>query len=74
MAKTIENRVSTIEQLRNDTLLVREQLLKRQIDIPLAKEVNNSTGKIIKTCLLQLEYAKMCKAQPSINFLDGDKK
>ena len=69
-----ENRVSTIEELRNDTLLVREQLLKRQIDIPLAKEVNNSTGKIIKTCLLQLEYAKMCKVEPDIKFLEDSGK
>lgn len=69
MAKS--KKITNIDQLRDDTLRMREQLQAREIDIPLAKEVNNSTGKIIKTCLIQLEYAKLRKKTPNIKFLGG---
>lgn len=69
MAKA--KKITNIEQLRDDTLAMREQLQNRKIDIPLAKEINNSTGKVIKTCILQLEYAKMRKTKPNIKFLGG---
>jgi hypothetical protein len=40
-----------------------------QLDLSVAKETSNAAGKIIKSALAQLEYAKLRKEKPNIPFL-----
>lgn len=59
-----------IEELRYEMVKVFNQLIEGTIDLKVAKETSNAAGKIIGTCKVELEYAKMNKTTAKINFLD----
>jgi len=61
--------MKTMKDLRNDIIQTREDLKDGSVDIKIAAELNNSAGKIINTVRTQLEYAKLRKEKPQIDFL-----
>lgn len=58
------------KELRNNLLDAYSELRSDQISIKAAAEVSNLAGKITGTIKLQLEYAKLRKEKPDIEFLN----
>lgn len=61
--------MKTMRELRNQIIATTEGLKNGTVDIKIAIELNNAAGKIINTVRTQLEYAKLRKEKPEINFL-----
>jgi hypothetical protein len=65
--------MKTITDLRNDLLDVREQLKTGSIELPIAIELSNNAGKVIKTAAVQLAYNQFTKqSDRKIKFLEGE--
>ncbi len=64
--KGIEN----ITQLRQRLCNVFVQVEAGHMMPSKASELNNTAGKIISTCTLELEKARLCKSTPKVAFLD----
>lgn len=62
---------NNITALRNELLEVFDGLRSGKIKPPMAKEVNNTAGKIIGSCKVQLEYCKLAQVKPEIPFLSA---
>lgn len=62
---------NNITALRDELLEVFDGLRSGKIKPPMAKEVNNTAGKIIGSCKVQLEFHKLAGTKPEIRFLDG---
>ncbi len=56
--------------LREDLSKVYEELRNKSIDQKLAKELNNTAGKIISSAKIQVEYATLRGENPNIDFLN----
>lgn len=56
--------------LREDLSKVYEELRNKSIDQKLAKELNNTAGKIISSAKIQVEYATLRGEKPNIDFLN----
>ena len=61
--------MKTMTELRNELTKVFEQLRDGKIELKQAGEMNNTAGKVINTVRAQLEYAKLSKTTPKIDFL-----
>ena len=64
-------KIKNIVELRNKTLEIIDKLEDGSIELIDAKEINNAVGKSLKSLTTELEYAKMKKVEPKIDFLDG---
>jgi len=64
-AKTIDN----VTELRNDLLEVYQGLRDKNVSTAEAKEASNTAGKILSSCKVQMEYAKMKGEVPNIPFI-----
>lgn len=65
---------NNITALRDELLEVFDGLRTGKIKPPMAKEINNTAGKIIGSVKVQLEYCKLSSIKPEIAFLlDGKK-
>lgn len=62
--------MKNIVDLRNELVVLFEQLKAKEISHADAKELNNSAGKIINSVKVELEYAALRKAKPEIVFLN----
>ena len=56
--------------LRDDLLNVYEELRNKSIDPKLAKELNNTAGKVMTSAKIQIEYANLRGEKPDIDFLN----
>jgi len=61
--------MKTMKDLRDNIIQTMENLKDGSVDIKIAAELNNSAGKIINTVRTQLEYSKLRKEKPQIDFL-----
>lgn len=61
--------VTNVTGLRDELLDVFTKLRSGHIKPPLAKEINNTAGKVIGTAKVQLEYCKLTGVKPNIPFL-----
>lgn len=61
--------MKNIKELREELIKVFEGLKKDTIDLKKAAEMNNTAGKVINTIRAQLEYHKLRKDKPQIDFL-----
>ena len=65
--------MKTITELRKDLLDVYVQTKAKKIDLPIAAELANNAGKIIKTAALELAYNQFTGQQDKhIDFLQGE--
>ena len=62
--------MQTITELRSELLKLFNDLKTGEVDVKVAGEMNNTAGKLINTIKVELEYAALRKAEPSIPFLD----
>ena len=58
-----------IVSLRDDLSDVYSELRSGSLDPKLAKELNNTAGKIISSAKIQIEYANLRGEKPVIDFL-----
>ena len=65
--------MKNVVDLRNELVIIFEQLKAKEISHADAKELNNSAGKIINSVKIELEYAGLCKVAPNIAFLNTPK-
>lgn len=63
---------NNITDLRNELLEVFDGLRNGKVKPPMAKEINNTAGKIIGSCKVQLEFSKLAGTKPEIKFLEGN--
>jgi len=61
--------MKTIKELRTELIMVFNGLKNGSIEFKNAAEMNNTAGKIINTTRAQLEYSKLRKEKPEIDFL-----
>jgi len=59
----------TIKELRDEILEDRQALKSGQMELKIFAEMTNAAGKIINTVRSQLEYAKLRKEKPQIDFM-----
>lgn len=59
----------TATELREKLCQSFEDLTKGDINVKVACEMSNMAGKIVSTAKMQLEYAKLRKEKPVIDFL-----
>lgn len=64
---------NNITQLRDELLEVFDKLRSGHVKPPMAKEINNTAGKIIGSVKVQLEYCKLAQIKPDIDFLEKGK-
>ncbi len=61
--------MKTIRELREELAEVFKGLKSGAMEMKLAAEMNNAAGKMINTVRTQLEYHKLRKDKPQIDFL-----
>ena len=61
--------MKTMKDLRQEIIQTHADLKAGLVDLKVASEQNNSAGKIINTVRTQLEYSKLRKEKPQIDFL-----
>lgn len=62
---------NNITELRDELLQVFDGLRSGKLKPQMAKEVNNTAGKIIGSVKVQLEFCKLSGSKPEIKFLQG---
>ncbi len=63
-------KITNISELRDDILELHNDLRNGKIGLREAKELNNTSGKIIASAKLELEYNSFTKTQKRIPFLE----
>ena len=63
--------MKNVNDLRKNLASVFEDLKNGDVEVNVAKEMNNAAGKIINTCKVQLEYQHLRGSKPSIAFLNA---
>ena len=58
-----------MKELRDDIVQTRKDLKAGIIDLKVAEEMDNNAGKVIHTVRAQLEYSKLRKEKPQIDFM-----
>lgn len=58
-----------MKELRDEVLEDRAKLKSETMDLKMFAELNNSAGKAIHTVRSQMEYAKLRKEKPLIDFM-----
>ena len=61
--------MNNVLDLRSELVKVFNGVKNKKLPIERAKELNNTAGKILNTARIQLEYAKMRKEVPVVDFL-----
>ena len=61
--------MKTMRELRDQVIETAQGLKDGSLDLKVAAELNNCAGKIINTVRTQLEYSKLRKEEPQIEFL-----
>ena len=61
-------RPNTVTELRDQLLDLFTDIGNGHVDLKVAKELNNSAGKIIKSVSVQIEYAAARDEKPTIEF------
>ena len=61
--------MNNIEELRNELAEVFLALKKKKIEPKVAKELNNSAGKIMASLKIEMEYAEARKEKPEIPYM-----
>lgn len=61
--------MKTIKEVREKLVALSSQLESGTLDIKLVAEMHNGIGKIINTIRTQLEYSKLRKEKPQIDFM-----
>jgi len=67
--KNKDIRTDNITDLRNDLLAVYKGLRTGEVATAEAKEASNAAGKVLSSCKVQMEYAKMRGEVPDIDFI-----
>jgi tRNA A37 N6-isopentenylltransferase MiaA len=67
-------KITNISELRNDLLDAYESLKNDPRRVIQVAELANTSGKIISSVKLELEYAMLRQERPDIPFMDGEKK
>jgi len=62
-----------ITSLRNELLELFDNLRSGKIKPAMAKEINNTAGKVIGSVKVQLEYCKLAQIKPEIEFIKKGK-
>ena len=63
--------MKNVSELRAELVAVFDELRGGALEPALAKEINNTAGKIIKSVQLELTYADLRKQEPNISFLEN---
>lgn len=66
--------MNTVKDLREELLVLFGELKSGVADVKVAAEMNNTTGKVINSVKLELEYATLRKEKPNISFLETSKR
>jgi len=66
----MNKKIKNIEDLREDLLIIYENLRDGEIGLREAKERNNTAGKVLNSAKLQLEYNVFTKSKAKVDFLD----
>ena len=61
--------MKSMKDVRNKLVEINENLESGEMDIKTAGELHNGIGKIINTVRTQLEYSKLRKEKPQIDFM-----
>lgn len=61
---------NNITALREELTQLFDDLLSKRIGTAEAKEINNTAGKIIGSCKVELEYKTLTKSEKKIQFLE----
>ena len=61
--------MKNMKDARNKLISIDERLEKGDLDLKTAAELHNGIGKIINTVRTQLEYSKLRKEKPQIDFM-----
>ena len=61
--------MKSMKDVRNKLVDLNEQLESGKLDIKTVGEMHNGIGKIINTVRTQLEYSKLRKETPQIDFM-----
>lgn len=61
--------MKTMKELREDIIQTRIDLKSGKIELKVAEALDNNAGKAIHTVRSQLEYAKLRKEKPQIDFM-----
>lgn len=62
-----------ITGLRNELLDLFDKLRSGRVKPAMAKEINNTAGKVIGSVKVQLEYCKLAQIKPDIAFIQSGK-
>lgn len=66
--------MNTVKALRDELFTVFRELKAETITPKIAKEMNNSAGKIISSAKAELEYRAMRKTTPDIAFFEDSRR
>jgi len=61
--------MKSMREVRNKLIELSEQLESGKLDIKTVAEMHNGIGKILNTVRTQLEYSKLRKEKPEIDFM-----
>lgn len=67
------SKIKNISQLTENLADVFEKLKENKIDIQIAREMNNTAGKMIKASLAELDQNKFLRLKKKVKFLDCGK-
>lgn len=62
--------MKNMTEMRTELLGVLTDLRKGKVDPKIASQINNTAGKVIKTCHAQMEYRRQQKKPSKIAFLE----
>ena len=66
--------MNNLKELRDELSDVFANLKSGELDAKVAKELNNSAGKIINSVKVELEYYNLRKETPNMPFISGKAK
>ena len=66
--------MNNLKELREELSDVFANLKSGELDAKVAKELNNSAGKIINSVKVELEYYNLRKETPNMPFISGNDK
>lgn len=69
-----EQKIDSIELLRDHALETLAKLSRGEIDVPQAGVTGKLCENVISTIKAQMEYARMLDQEPEIPFMDGDQR
>lgn len=61
--------MKTMKEVREKLVDLCKKLESGEMELPIVSEMHNGIGKLINTVTKQLEYAKLRKEKPQIDFM-----